>query len=316
MRQADEIYLLADARQFAQTGEVLAYLLERRVRHPDIPYHLLLLHPNGDQLPQGTDRWLEQISPLRHHHVRLDRESDLHRVARFITQQAIGLALGGGGAKGMAHVGVWKAFQELGIEVDLIGGSSIGAMMGAPLAMNWSYEQLLEVCKRVFLDPRIAKDYNLPLYSLLTGRNKNRIMRELFDYQIEDLWQPFFCVSCDLSTNRMMVHERGSLWKAASASSAIPGIFPPFIYDGHFLIDGGMVNNIPGDLVLERGATYLVNVDLSESPALYTDQKSFPSVWELLRRRFRRGGNSSQTGHFLVGIRLNPLNPVIGILSG
>lgn len=297
VRQADEIYLLADARQFDATGETLAQLLQRRDSHPEIPLHLVLLHPHGDALPQGTHHWLDQIAPQRHHHLRLDREADLRRLARFITQQAVGLALGGGGAKGMAHLGIFKAFQELGIEVDLVGGTSIGAIMAAPVALNWSLEKMFEVSRRVFLKGRIAQDYNLPLFSLLTGRNKHRILRELFDYQIEDLWLPFFCVSCNLSNNQLKVHERGSLWQAASASSAIPGVFPPFIYDGHFLIDGAMVNNIPGDLALERGAARLINVDLNDAPEIMAERNSFPSIWELLRNRMRkRPGRDDYSG--------------------
>ncbi|MEO0898015.1 MAG: patatin-like phospholipase family protein [Bacteroidota bacterium] len=288
VRQADTVYLLVDADNKQIDRDLLAFLKERRERHKEVNYVLLLVHPSDKELPSGTLSWLNKIAPDRHHHIRLDSSADIRRLVRFMTGQAIGMAFGGGGARGMAHIGVHKAFKELGIEIDMIGGTSIGAIVGASVAMDWSMERMLETAANAFLKGKISKDVHIPFFSFLKGNNKEKVLREFFDYQIEDLWYNFLCVSCNLSLMNLKVHERGSLWQAISASSAIPGVFPPQIQDGHFLIDGALNNNIPGDILKENGAAYLVTSDLGGDDDLLAETDHFPSNKAFIRQRFFR----------------------------
>jgi NTE family protein/lysophospholipid hydrolase len=103
----------------------------------------------------------------------------------------------------------------------------------------------------------------LPISSLLAGKKLDRVLHaQLGDADIEDLWLPFFCVSTDLARARMIVHERGRLWKAVRASCSIPGIFPPLPMDGMTLVDGGLVDNLPLDLLVERCPGPLIAVDV------------------------------------------------------
>lgn len=286
VRQADQMMLIADPSQGAMDEALLAYLLERRKRHPELGYQLVLLHPADTLLPQGTQRWLQRLQPERLYHLRRGHARDLRRLARFVTNRAVGLACGGGAAKGLAHVGVVRALAELGIEIDYYGGTSIGAIMGATQALDWSEAQLTAACHRTFVEGNISNDYQLPLFSLLKGRKKEQALRELFDYQIEDLWYNFLAVSCNLSTNEMVIHEQGSLWEAIAASSAIPGVFPPIIQGAHFLVDGALMNNLPGDLLKERGCDRLISVDVSASTEIHAEAEAFPSGWQAFRQRF------------------------------
>lgn len=288
VRQADVVYLLAEAGQSHLDAALLDYLHQRRAQHPEVDYHLLLLHPAQAATPTGTRGWLERVRPDRHHHLRRDHPGDFARLARALTGQAIGLALGGGGAKGMAHLGVFRALQEAGIPVDMVAGTSIGAIMAATLALGWSQEEMLQIGQQVFLGQNISGDYQLPFYALIKGQRKEQVLRALFDYQIEDLWYDFRCVSCDLSTNQLHVHERGSLWRALMASSALPGVFPPFIEEGRFLVDGALINNLPGDLLREQGAQYLISVDVNNATEIYTEEAQFPSGRTVLRHHLLR----------------------------
>ncbi len=276
IRQADVIYLLAEADHAEPRQDLLDYLKERKERHPEVQVHLVLIHPHEQRFPQHTQKWLERVEPMRCYHLRREHHRDIMRLARFITGKTIGIACGGGGAKGLAHIGVFKAFFELGIEVDLIGGTSIGSILGATKAMDWTLEELMAACRKTFIEGSIANDYHFPFFSLLKGRKKEKVLQELFDYQIEDMWYPFLCVSCDLSTNEMLVHERGSLWQAIAASSALPGVFPPLIVDGHFLVDGALINNLPGDLLRARDCDFLISVDVSTTQEIFTNQSAFP----------------------------------------
>lgn len=285
VRQADKIYLLIDATGPEPDRALLDYLLDRRKRHPEAAYHLLIMHPPYTVLPSGTKRWLDLIQPDQFHHFRLGNEKDLRRISRLMMGKGIGIACGGGGAKGLAHIGMFKALYELGIETDWVAGTSIGAIMGATYALDWPLEMLMEGSRKTFIEGNITNDYQIPFYSLLRGMKKEKVLHELFDYQIEDLWRNFLCVSCNLSSNKMMVHERGSLWRAITASSALPGVFPPTIQDGQFLVDGALINNLPGDLLIDRGIDFLISVDVNISREIFTDQEHFPSNFATLSRK-------------------------------
>jgi len=261
VRQADRILVVADA-----TGDPTPSDGERAlVDHGPtaIPASLVLLHPPDTRVPSGTRRWLVPRRLVRHHHVRLDVAADVARVARFTVGRAFGVALGGGGARGFAHIGVLDAMQEAGIPIDIIGGTSMGACIAAEYALGWDRATMMRRNDEMF--GRWRRDLTLPLLAILAGhRSSARLREQVGDVQIEDLWLPYFCVSSNLSRAEMMVHRDGPLWRGLRASVSLPGILPPLALDGDLLVDGALLRNLPADVVrrLSGGGTTIA-VDVS-----------------------------------------------------
>lgn len=282
IRQADRIVLLANgAERTARRQACLGAIEEAMRSDPALSSHarpiLVLLYGDDAELPDGTAEWLECRDVETHHHVRWKVDQDIMRLARFLAGSAVGLVLGGGGARGFAHLGVVRAIEELGIPIDMIGGASMGALLGAPYAMGWSHETIArESIERVTAG---FYDFTLPLTSLLAGRKLVSRLKGFFgDVQIEDLWVPYFCVSSNMSRASVCVHRRGPLWKALRASNGAVGILPPFVIDGDFHVDGGVLDNVPADVMKTLCGGKVIAVDVS--PA--TDMVRYPSYGDYL----------------------------------
>ena len=286
LRQADEILLVADAGSDPAPGTVEKTLLGTKDGISKARQSLVLLHPDGSRLPSGTSRWFANRNVQCNFHVRLDTEIDFRRVARCLGDAAIGLVLGGGGARGLAHIGVVRALREAGVPIDMIGGTSMGAVMASLVAMDQDWDQMLETNREAWLRNKPHKEYSLPFISLIRSRRLDSMARKIWgEVEIEDLWISFFCISCNLSTSATMIHERGSLWKAIRASASIPGVFVPVLSDGDILVDGGLVNNLPGDVMRERACRTLIVVDVGSEQKFTFGLPEFPSPWQFLRSR-------------------------------
>ena len=250
LRQADRIFLLARSDQPLPLRPLdLPAFKERASGLPE----LLLLHPPGAHA--GLPEHFSLRSGLfeSHHHIRAGNKGDVARLARFIAGRAVGLVLAGGGARGFAHIGIIKALMEAQVPFDHLGGTSMGAIIAAGVAHEWSIEELTERMRRVFVTHNPLDDFTLPLISLVRGKKASTMLHENFgDILIEELPKPFFCVSSDLTTGRIHEHRAGPLWQALRASVALPGILPPVIYHGHLLVDGGVMNNLPVDVMREH----------------------------------------------------------------
>ncbi len=144
LRQADEILLVAQAGSDPAPSAVEKALLATRDAISKARQSLVLLHADGRRLPSGTSRWFANRNVQRNFHIRLDTENDFGRVARCLGDAAIGLVLGGGGARGLAHIGVVRALREAGVPIDMIGGTSVGAVMASLVAMDQDWDQMLE----------------------------------------------------------------------------------------------------------------------------------------------------------------------------
>lgn len=246
---------------------------------------LLLVHPPATRVPAQTGDWLARCPASRHFHAREDRPADLGRVARLLARRGVGVALGGGGARGFAHLGVLQAFGARGIPVDCLAGTSMGAIMACQYAMGLSHEELLALNHRM-VAVRPFTEYTVPVISLVAGRRAERAFLDTFgDTAMEDLWIPCVAVSADITASTIVVHERGPVRRAARASSALPGILPPVVEDGHLLVDGGVVNNLPGDVLRQRwgGKVAVVNVGTKEDLAVAAT--GLPAPWPLLLSR-------------------------------
>ncbi len=171
----------------------------------------------------------------------------------------VGLALGSGGAKGFAHLGALKAFEENGIEFDLISGTSIGSIVGAFYANGYSSTDISELLKRIDFN----EITNLFMMQMDSSGLYQVIKKQLGDLEFNELKKPFKAVATVLETGKEKVFESGSVAKALCASSSIPPFFKPVIIDGVRYIDGAYTNSIPADLVKNMGADYVVGIDLS-----------------------------------------------------
>jgi len=295
IRQADRIILVARATDDTDACRLQIARLglepETRSQKSEVakPLTLALLHPRDTALPSGTRAWLDAVPAGGHFHVREGSDGDFGRLARCLAGRAVGLALGGGGARGLAHLGVIRALLESGLPIDRVAGTSMGSIIGAAAAMEMPYEAELALSRRAFIEGKPHKEYTLPLFSLVRGRRLNRQLALAFgDAWIEDLWRPFLCVSCNLTTTHMVAHSRGPLWKAIRASLAIPGIFTPAVQSGELLVDGGVLNNLPGDLLRAAGCSRVVVVDVSRLLDLAIGCEEFPSPWRRFWRRLWR----------------------------
>lgn len=291
VRQSDVVLVVADARGDRAPGEIERALAAfdgstRRRRE------LVLIHPDDAGRPRGTAAWLDArasgAGATTHHHVRLGSAGDCARLARSIAEASIGLALSGGGARGFAEIGVMRALTEQGLAVDVVGGTSMGAVLGGLLALGEDWRTMVELCRREFVGFETVRDLTFPAISLMRGESTVKLLRALFgDVQIEDLWVPFFCVSANLSRAQTVVHDRGPLWLWTRASSAIPGIAPPVPYRGELLVDGGVLNNLPADVMRERCRGDVIAVDVGAAVELRTDPEAAAptmSGWRPLAR--------------------------------
>jgi predicted acylesterase/phospholipase RssA len=290
LRRADRVLLLADATHDPLPGADERALLGGDHQATRAPRLLALVHPNGDQLPRGTKGWLADRAVHRHHHVRWNTVADVERLARFIAGQAVGLGLGGGGARGFAHIGSLRALEEAGIPVDVVAGTSMGANMAAQAAMGWSPDRMVEVNRRVWIEIAPQKKYTLPVVSILGSKKALECGRLMYDdYDIEDLWLPFYCVSSNLTTATPTVHRGGSVLWAVTASSSLPGVAVPVVDGSHLLVDGGLLDNVPTRLLRSWGAGTVIASEVTvETDARFLRDR-VPTTWEAVRSRTRRG---------------------------
>ena len=247
---------------------------------------LVLLQPPSNESIQGTSRWLADRRVDFHVHVREDKPDDLSRVTRIVSGNALGLVLAGGAARGFAHLGVHRAMEELGLPVDWVGGTSIGAIMAAAIASPVSAEDAIELAKKSFVEGKPFSDFTIPMMSLIRGKRMSRMLEEHLDYQIEDLPTPFYCVSCNLDTGSTNVHESGYLPDALRASAALPGIIPPAVVNNRLTIDGAVVNNLPVDEMRLKPVSRIIAVDLSSAERVEVDYSTVPSPWAVFRGRY------------------------------
>nr|XP_034491984.1 patatin-like phospholipase domain-containing protein 7 isoform X12 [Marmota flaviventris] len=223
-----------------------------------------------------------------------DRHSDFSRLARVLTGNAIALVLGGGGARGCAQVGILRALAECSIPVDMVGGTSIGAFMGALYSEERNYSQMRIRAKQWAEDMtsvvKTILDLTYPITSMFSGAGFNSSICSIFrDRQIEDLWLPYFAVTTDITASAMRVHTDGSLWRYVRASMSLSGYMPPLCdpKDGHLLMDGGYINNLPADVARSMGAKVVIAIDVgSRDETDLTNYGDALSGWWLLWKRW------------------------------
>ncbi|KAH8244949.1 hypothetical protein KR032_003082 [Drosophila birchii] len=340
MRQADVILIVGLGDRSHLVGKFEREIDRLAMRTQK---ELVLLYPETTNAkPANTLSWLNARPWVtKHHHVQCvkriftrksqyrindlysrvllsepNMHSDFSRLARWLTGNSIGLVLGGGGARGAAHIGMLKAIQEAGIPIDMVGGVSIGALMGAlwcsernitivtQKAREWSKvcsktafssEKPLSLCK-IHLSQKMTKwflqllDLTYPITSMFSGREFNKTIHDTFgDVSIEDLWIPYFTLTTDITASCHRVHTNGHLWRYCRASMSIAGVFPPFCdySDGHLLLDGCYTNNVPADVMHNLGAAHIIAIDVgSQDDTDLTNYGDDLSGWWLLYKKW------------------------------
>lgn len=291
---SDELLLVAEAAQPPAVHAVEQAFLTRRPARSEAAEILLLLHPADLTTPRSTREWLERRPVTAHVHIRPELERDIARLARLLARKAVGLVFAGGGARGFAHLGIWRALQQHGVEIDCVGGTSIGAVLAALVAADPPVEKAIGIARKAF-STNPTGDFNwLPLISLIKGRRvRAAIEKSLGELvaariAIEDLWKTYFCVATNYSQAREQQVRSGDLARALLASIAIPGALPPVVHDGDLLCDGGTFNNFPVDVMRDmRGVGTVIGVDLGARTPRRLDFDEVPGAWTLLRDRLR-----------------------------
>jgi predicted acylesterase/phospholipase RssA/CRP-like cAMP-binding protein len=280
VREADVVLLVGRAGASPRLGPTEQRLLTgstaRKARR-----ELVLLHDDQRPGTWQTGQWLSQRQLGRAHHVVPDDPAHLGRLARFLLDVPVGLVLSGGGVRGFGHAGVLQALHEHRVPVDVICGTSAGALVGGQFAMGWTPRQVERRNVRLFGVPRRRlMDYTIPTTSIVGSVQLNKILNVIFgDRRIEDLWIPYLCTITDLTAAELVVRDAGSLRDAVRASSSLPVLLPPVVgSDGHLLADGGVLNNLPVLPLVNRtalGTLILVNVTApfytADEPYDYSD---------------------------------------------
>ena len=181
----------------------------------------------------------------------------------------IGVAFGGGGAKGITHIGVIKAFQEFGLNFDYVAGTSVGSIMGACYANNMKYDEILKIAKTLKTsDIRTSKLFFIPSKT----EGIETMMKDTFgDINIENLKKPFSCVAVDIKSTKELCISKGNLSKAVAGSCCVPGVFQPVEFGEYLLCDGGLQNNIPAHIPRFFGCDYVIAVDCNSTRTYGTD---------------------------------------------
>jgi NTE family protein len=221
--------------------------------------------PTTAQLTQ----WFTDVRPASRTLVRSNHlAGDLAPLGDRLLNRSLGVAMGGGGARGLAHIGVMDVLTDAGIRVDRISGTSMGAVIGAGFASGLDPDSVDALFYDLMVRGNPMSDYTLPRKSLIRGRRLDSAIHGTFgDARIEVLPMPFACVSVDLVTRQEVVHRAGPLADAVAASSRLPGILPPYRHSlGGVHVDGGLLNNLPvNTLDRSEGPVIAIQVGGQES---------------------------------------------------
>jgi NTE family protein len=191
----------------------------------------------------------------------------LTSLARRLAGRSLGVVLSGGGARAFAHLGVIEELTASGLRFDRFAGVSLGSLIAGAVAAGFELAYIGERFERTFSQRNPTNDYAPPVFSMIRGARTRELLRtELGDRRIESLPHRFFCLSCDLVAREAVVFRTGPVADAVYASLAIPGVFPPVATGSRLLVDGGVINNLPVEIMARTGEGPVVAVDVGSRP--------------------------------------------------
>lgn len=248
MRQADRLLLGVEGHAIPSVTPMVAELLGAGVQ---APRDILMLSQQSTGGASDVMGWRTQTRAEGHHYASPDgRMVDAQRLARMLTRRGVGVVLGGGGARGFAHLGLFRALDELDIPVDVVGGSSMGAYFAGLKAMGHDTDAMRRIAREMFVAHNFLNDYIFPSVAIIRGRKFTKELQRCFgDVLIEHLPTRYFCVSSNLSRGRLEVHDNGLLYLWTATSMAVPGVAPPVIWNEDLLVDGALLNSLPTDVM-------------------------------------------------------------------
>lgn len=270
-RQVDSIRRVGDGRESPPVE------LAARSSLSMAPGDLILVQDDRCRVPQGSAVWTQALAPMRLFHLRRSRQSDIDRLARVITGRAVGLVLSGGAARAYAHIGAIRALHAANVPIDLLGGVSMGAIVGAGLAMEWDDDELDRRIRKAFVQSSPVDDITLPLIAMSRGEKVRARLAEHFgDRQICDLWLPLFCGTTNLTSGTYQIDRRGLLREVLRASLSVPGVLPPVTVGEDVLVDGAVLNNFPADVMRGLHDGPIIGVDVGRGRSIEAKEVEIP----------------------------------------
>jgi NTE family protein len=284
IRQADMVVFACHGEAPSETlTEIEAFACQV---HPVSARRIVRIHDYRTGEVSGTAAWLARLPCFMHHHVALEDQVDINSLIRFLSGRAIGFVAAGGGSFGSAHAGIYKAFRERDVTFDIFIGTSVGSAMAAGFAKNYEADHLERGAHEIFVKSRSFRRPTWPRYALLDHKAFDRALAEQYGAgcRIEDCWRPFAAVATNLSTHGLELIRSGLLWQAVRASSAIPGLLPPFFTkEGTMLVDGCLIDNVPLEPMhqLKSGPNLVVHFGEPAIEKFDVDYAALPGRLEL-----------------------------------
>ena len=318
MGLVDKVLVWADSKELAISR------VQRRCKdifnqYPtEVEKWLAIFHANGDRIEQ-TSELCHSINTDEYCHIRSHHQvQDLGRLMRRLSHLSVGLVLGGGGARGFAHAGVYRAFEEAGLCIDSVGGTSMGALVGGLISMGRGHtfvEKMLSISFPNGL-PFSFRDYTVPKSGFIRGASADRVYKDAFGTErIENLPIPFFAVCCNLSSGAQVVLNHGLLWQAIRMTTSIPVLFEPWLNNGAVMVDGALLNNLPAQLMTSMGVRHLISVDVGVQEDV-SQSNSLPSIVQTLMRITELAGlDQAKSALPISDIFIQPKIDDIGLLD-
>ena len=293
VRQADRLVCIAPARMPPAGKEM------PRLKGCD------LVLVGADHPPEVAMAWIELLEPRARHRIRAgaDQEGDLERAARRLTGSSLGLVLGGGGARGFAHLGLLEVLEENGIAVDRVGGTSMGGVVSSTFAAGLDPPSRRRAVQAVF-SARVRHRYQVPPRSAVARtEGAEEVLDRIFGTRaIETLPIDLFTIAADMVAAEMVIQRSGPVADAAMHTARIPAFLPPGRTDGRLLVDGGLIRNLPVDVMvaMDEGPVVAVDVAGKFRPDLGSDgHPELPALGETLMRSVMLG--SAAAGEAVTG---------------
>lgn len=206
------------------------------------------------------------------------RKCDNDKTIEISRKTKLGLALGGGGCRGLGHIGALKAFEELGVKFDYVAGTSAGSIVGSLYALGKTANEMIEIAKN--LKKKDITKGSIPFIKPAKSERLEEVLNRIYgDVMVfSELKIPFSVVCTDLKTGKEIDFDYGNVAKVVSASCAVPGVFTPVVYEDMHLVDGGLRNNVPVDVVKNMGANVVFAIDVNHLRGTGTESLSTISV--------------------------------------
>jgi predicted acylesterase/phospholipase RssA/CRP-like cAMP-binding protein len=284
LHQADQVVIVSSPDPDEAEAAIIRRLIDATPER--IPTWIARLHPADCTRPQHSRELRERFGVDEVHHLRHTSQPELGRLARLAAGRGVGLVLSGGGARGNAHIGVYRNLVELGIPVDRVIGSSMGSIVAGGIGQQLDPDKLL---KDMSQGSSKLLDYTIPVVALVRGDAIfASLNRQFSGWEIDDLWVPFSCLSTNLTTAAAHIHRSGPVATAIRTSTAIPGVLPPVPHDGHLLADGGVLDNLPvGVFADDPSIDVIIASDVAppSGPVARIDYGVSVSGWSIIRSR-------------------------------